>query len=87
MKVTPFPSPGFSRGVCHSPQWGGFADSFDGNVSNPDHSTSEQRFITIWNVDRRPSFDRRPVDRNENIRIVSARKTTPRERKHYEEKK
>jgi hypothetical protein len=25
------------------------------------------------------------VDHNENIRIISARKTTPRERKYYEE--
>jgi uncharacterized protein len=62
-----------------------FGDPLAITYADPDHSTSERRFITIG----RSSVDRVLIvahtDRDENIRIISARKTTQRERKHYEE--
>ncbi len=52
---------------------------------DPDHSISEQRFVTIG----MSSADRVLIvaysERGENIRIINARKATLRERKHYEE--
>ncbi len=53
---------------------------------DPDHSTSEQRFITVGVSSAGQVLIVAHVDRNENVRIISARKTTKRERKHYEEK-
>jgi uncharacterized DUF497 family protein len=53
---------------------------------DPDHSTSEQRSITVGMSSADRVLIVAHVDRNENIRIISARKATQRERKHYEEK-
>ena len=53
---------------------------------DPDHSVSEQRFITVGMSSVRRVLIVAHTDRNENIRIISARKTTQRERKGYEEK-
>jgi uncharacterized DUF497 family protein len=53
---------------------------------DPDHSTSEQRFITVGMSSAGQVLIVAHVDRNASIRIISARKTTQRERKHYEEK-
>jgi uncharacterized protein len=52
---------------------------------DPDHSASEQRFITvgILNADRLLIVAH--ADRGENVRIIGARKTTLRERKQYEQ--
>ena len=63
-----------------------FGDSLAVTYHDPDHSISEQRFITVGlsNVGRLLIVAH--ADRDENIRIISARKTTLRERKYYEEK-
>jgi uncharacterized protein len=63
-----------------------FGDSLAVTYHDPDHSVSEQRFITVGlsNVDRLLIVAH--ADRDENIRIISARRTTQREREHYEEK-
>jgi uncharacterized protein len=53
---------------------------------DPDHSISEQRFITVGISSAGRILMVAHVERGENIRIISARKTTQRERKHYEEK-
>jgi len=53
---------------------------------DPDHSVSEQRFITVGMSGAGRVLMVAHLDRNENIRIIRARKTTKRERKHYEEK-
>jgi uncharacterized DUF497 family protein len=37
-----------------------FGDPLAVTYPDPDHSVSEQRFITSWNVGRRPGFDGRP---------------------------
>jgi len=52
----------------------------------PDHSTSEQRFITVGMSSVGRVLIVAHADRNEISRIINARKTTRRERKQYEEK-
>lgn len=52
---------------------------------DPDHSTSEHRFITVGISSANRVLIVAHADREESIRIISARKTTRHERKHYEE--
>ncbi len=52
---------------------------------DPDPSPSEQRFITVGMSSAGRVLMVAHVDRDENVRIVSARRTTQRERKSYEE--
>lgn len=63
-----------------------FGDPLALTYHDPDHSAAEQRFITVGmsNVGRLLIVAH--ADRAENIRIISARKTTLIERRHYEEK-
>jgi len=63
-----------------------FGDPLGVTYSDPDHSISEQRFITVGTSSADRVLIVAHVDRNEKVRIISARKTTQRERKHYEEK-
>jgi uncharacterized DUF497 family protein len=63
-----------------------FGDPFSVTYPDPDHSTSEQRFITVGMSSAGRVLIVAHVDRNEIVRIISARKTTQRERKQYEEK-
>jgi len=63
-----------------------FGDPLAVTYPDPDHSTSEQRFITVGMSSVGRVLIVAHVDRNDNVRIISARKTTQRERKHYEEK-
>lgn len=62
-----------------------FGDPLALTYNDPDHSISEQRFITLGasNVGRLLIIAH--ADRGENIRIISARKATPRERNQYEQ--
>jgi uncharacterized DUF497 family protein len=62
-----------------------FGDPLAITYPDPDHLTSEQRFITVGMSSVNRVLIVAHTDRNENIRIISARKTTRRERKHYEE--
>jgi uncharacterized protein len=63
-----------------------FGDPLAVTYHDPDHSVSELRFITIGMSSAGRILMVAHTDRNENIRIISARKATERERKHYEEK-
>lgn len=63
-----------------------FGDPLAVTYADPDHSVSEQRFITVGLSSAGRVLIVAHADRDENIRIISARKTTQRERKHYEEK-
>jgi len=63
-----------------------FGDPLAVTYPDPDHSISEQRFITVGVSGAGRVLIVAHVDRHESIRIISARKTTQRERKHYEEK-
>ena len=63
-----------------------FGDALAVTYLDPDHSESEHRFITVGMSSAGRVLIVAHADRGENIRIISARKTTARERKHYEEK-
>jgi uncharacterized protein len=52
---------------------------------DPDHSAAEQRFITVGMSSAGRVLIVAHTDRIESVRIISARKATQRERKHYEE--
>lgn len=64
-----------------------FGDPLAITYPDPDHSASEQRFITVGMSDVGRVLIVAHTDRGENIRIVSARRVTRRERKTYEEEK
>ena len=62
-----------------------FGDPLAITYPDPDHSTSEQRFITIGLSSANRALIVAHADRGEKIRIITARRTTQRERRHYEE--
>jgi len=62
-----------------------FADPLSLTMADPDHSEDEERFILVG-----LSFRNRPLvvvhtERGDNIRIISARRATRREKKQYEQ--
>ncbi|MDY0355041.1 MAG: BrnT family toxin [Sedimentisphaerales bacterium] len=61
-----------------------FRDPLAVTVFDPDHSDSEDRFLTIGLSDRDRAVIVAHTDRGERIRIVSARELTRGERKDYE---
>jgi uncharacterized protein len=63
-----------------------FGDPLAVTYSDPDLSLTEQRFITVGMSRAGKVLMVAHADRNESIRIISARKSTQREREHYEEK-
>lgn len=63
-----------------------FGDPLSMTYQAPDHSTAEQRFITVGRSGIGRLLLVAHADRGENIRIITARKATRRERKQYEEK-
>jgi uncharacterized protein len=64
-----------------------YADPLAVTYHDPDHSVLEQRFITVERSNAGRLLIVAHADRGENIRIISARKTTLRERKQYEKEK
>ena len=64
-----------------------FGDELAITVPNPDHSDDENRYITVGWSNRRRLLIVSHTDRDDKIRIISARELTPRERKTYEEEK
>ena len=62
-----------------------FGDPLALTYPDPDHSITEQRFITLGMSSASQLLIVAHMDRGENIRIINARKTTQRERKQYEE--
>jgi len=62
-----------------------FGDPLAMTYQDPDHSVEEQRFITIGMSSLGRLLIAAHADRGENIRIISARKTTLRERTDYEQ--
>jgi uncharacterized DUF497 family protein len=61
-----------------------FGDDLGMTVYDPDHSRDEDRFITIGWSERRRLLMVSHTDREDSIRIISARELTPSERKDYE---
>jgi uncharacterized protein len=62
-----------------------FGDPLAITYPDPDHSIAEQRFITVGMSGSGRVLIVAHADRQETIRMISARKTTQRERKQYEE--
>jgi uncharacterized DUF497 family protein len=62
-----------------------FGDDLAITVPDPDHSKKEERFITIGWSNRRRLLMVSHTDRDDRIRIISARELTRNERKAYEE--
>ena len=61
-----------------------FADPLSLTFSDPDHSRSEDRYVTIGESMQRNLLIISHTDRDQRIRIISARKATRRERRIYE---
>lgn len=62
-----------------------FGDSLSLTISDPDHSQIEDRFIIIGSSHSGKLLVVVHTERGDNIRIISARRATRRERKSYEE--
>jgi hypothetical protein len=62
-----------------------FGDPMAVTYRDPDHSITEERFITIGTSSAGRVLIVAHTDRGDNVRIISARKTTKREREYYEE--
>ena len=61
-----------------------FGDPLSLTFFDPDHSIDENRYITIGTSARGQLIIVSHADRDDRIRIISARKATRRERKIYE---
>jgi len=64
-----------------------FGDPLAMTYFDPDHSESEDRFLTFGHTDAGRLLAVSHTDRDANIRIISARPMTRKERKQYEEKR
>jgi uncharacterized DUF497 family protein len=62
-----------------------YGDALALTYPDPDHSISEQRFITVGMSSARRVLIVAHAERGKSIRIISAREATNRERKQYEE--
>lgn len=73
------------HGVSFTEAGSVFGDEFGITVPDPDHSDEAERFITIgWSYLHRLLMVAH-TDRDEKIRIISARELSKTERKEYEE--
>lgn len=62
-----------------------FGDDFGITIHDPDHSSKEDRYITIGMSNRRRLLIISHTERNKRTRIISARELTRVEREAYEE--
>ena len=62
-----------------------FSDDLSATVYDPDHSISEDRYITVGISDRRRLLIVGHTERGAKIRIINARELTHAEREAYEE--
>jgi uncharacterized DUF497 family protein len=61
-----------------------FGDSLAVTIGDPDHSQDERRFLTTGLSRRQRLIIVAHTDRDDRVRIFSAREVTPAERKQYE---
>lgn len=61
-----------------------FYDPLSATFDDPDHSTDEERFITIGYSSRGRLLVVSHTEREKTIRIISARRATANERKRHE---
>jgi uncharacterized DUF497 family protein len=62
-----------------------FADPLSLTIPDPAHSQAESRFIIIGQSHQRKLLIVVHTERGDNIRVISARRASRRERKAYEE--
>jgi uncharacterized DUF497 family protein len=62
-----------------------FGDSLSLTIPDPEHSLSEERYVTMGRAFSGKLLVVVHTERGENIRIISARRASRRERKFYEE--
>lgn len=62
-----------------------FGDPLSSTFNDPDHSIEEHRFITIGISERGRLLILAHTDREDYVRIISAREVSRREKKFYEE--
>lgn len=60
-------------------------DPLSTTYRDPDHSVKERRYVTFGESADGRILVVAHADRRGAVRIISARRATPRERKHYEE--
>jgi uncharacterized DUF497 family protein len=63
-----------------------FADALSITISDPDHTASEARFLDLGLSHRNRLLVISYTERGETIRIMSARRASRSEQKHYENK-
>lgn len=73
------------HGVSFEEAAGVFGDPLSLTIGDPDHSSEEDRFVTIGASPRGRTIVVVHTDRADRVRIVSARVATRRERAQYEE--
>jgi uncharacterized DUF497 family protein len=73
------------HGVSFDEAASAFFDPLSLTIPDPTHSTDEDRFVILGESSRRRLLVVVHVTRGENIRIISARVATKRERINYEE--
>jgi uncharacterized DUF497 family protein len=61
-----------------------FGDPLSLTIPDPEHSKTEERFVTIGSAFTGKLLVVVHTDRGDNIRIISARRASRRERKSYE---
>ncbi|MEA5508519.1 BrnT family toxin [Crocosphaera sp. UHCC 0190] len=61
-----------------------FDDPLSINFDDPDHSTGENRYLIIGLSDQGKFLFVSYTDRNNKIRLISARLVTPKEKRYYE---
>jgi len=64
-----------------------FGDARSLTIPDPAHSEAEERFVTMGSSHRSKLVVVVHTERDDNIRIISARRANRRERKAYEETK
>ncbi len=62
-----------------------FGDPFAVTIDDPDHSTEERRFVTTGYSTRQRIIIVVHTDRDDSVRLISAREVTPAERRVYEQ--
>ena len=62
-----------------------FADAFSSTIHDPLHSEEEERYVILGHSNRGRLLAVVFTDREDRIRIISARAATRKERKDYEE--
>ena len=62
-----------------------FRDPLARIIADPLHSTEEERFVIVGASDKNRLLVVVFTERGDNVRIISARRTTRMERKNYEE--